>query len=422
MQRKKVLIITCSGGNGLLQAAQAKEDEVLAKNPDAIIIKRDTMVDWMGSWFGALGKFLWNGSQKKGNVLVQVLLLKGQVFVEYMVTFQLFILMFRLLCKEDVDRIIDTQIFGPTAFIKAIRLINWLKKKDLVLEKVMIDLPTKKAEHFFLPIRRLTKKDKPYIKFVTIKPLMDEKENETDFWREKCKLPLKNIIYEPYIVRKCFYKFAPLEKCTENMQLSFSFSSIPEKQEMKSCFSRGPIVFKENKDSFVFSIQPDDFVITILLGSQPSYLGTMGYVERIMELAKKTGKKIYLFIFCAEYKKGKNTLFSNVCNKVISSKDFPESLSIIPFSYQKPEKIAPLLYRTNQSITRSGGGTAMELMAVMRGQIFIHTEALKKAPTRSELLKGIPGHESGAAEYLEKSAQAIIVNPELFYSYMMKNY
>ena len=64
----------------------------------------------------------------------------------------------------------------------------------------------------------------------------------------------------------------------------------------------------------------------------------------------------------------------------------------------------------------------MELIAVVRGQIFIHTESKKKSPSKKDLLKGIPGHESGAAEYLEEKAQAKIVNPELFYSYMSKNY
>lgn len=418
MKQKKVLIITSSGGNGLLQAAQAKEDEVLLKDPDAIIIKKDALMQWMGNSFGSFARHLWNSAQKKGNVLSQVFFLKTQFIVEYFSTPILFICMFRLLMKEDVDRVIDTQVFCTAYFVKAIRLYNWLRKKNLVLEKVMIDLPTKKAGHFFGPIRRCTKKDKQYLKFVTVEPLLQGYKNEEEFWKKSCKLPLKNIVYEPFIVRKCFRKYENLKKCTQKMDLEFCFFSNEEKELMQSIFSKGLIHYTQANDHFNFHIEPDEFVITILLGSQPSYLGSFGYVKKMIEFSRKFDRKTHLFIFCADFDKKKNSLFVDLCKYINSVEDFPKNLSIIPFSYQTQNKIAPLIYRSNQTITRAGGGTAMELLAVMRGEIFIHTENFKKNASKKQLLGGIPGHESGAAEYLEQKREAKIVNPELFYSYI----
>lgn len=421
MSRKKVLIVTCSGGNGLLQAAQAKEDEVLLHDPDTIIIKRDSIMQWTGKAFGIFARHVWNSSQKNGNVFLQVFFLRTQMIAEYLFTLNFFFCMLYLLIKEDVDRVIDTQLFGTAYFIKAIRLYNWYRGKNLVLEKVMIDLPTKKAKHFFSPIKRCTKKDRKYLKFITIFPLTEKNETEELFWKKACKLKLENIIYEPFIVRKCFREYEKLEKCQKKMDLEFCFFSKPEKEMMKSIFSKGSVVFSEQKDRFIFHIEPTNFVMTILLGSQPSYLGSFGYIEKMIAFSRKNSRKTVLFIFCAEFDLKKKSLFVDLGRYIKSIKNFPPSLSIIPFSYQSQDKIAPLLYRSNQTITRAGGGTAMELLAVMHGQIFIHTETVDKNASKKELLKGIPGHESGAAEYLEKKAQANIVNPELFYSYLLES-
>jgi hypothetical protein len=57
----------------------------------------------------------------------------------------------------------------------------------------------------------------------------------------------------------------------------------------------------------------------------------------------------------------------------------------------------------------------MELMAIMSGKSFIHSEAKKgknKTLSREDLLKGIPGWEAGNARYLIKKVNAKLVTPE----------
>jgi hypothetical protein len=111
------------------------------------------------------------------------------------------------------------------------------------------------------------------------------------------------------------------------------------------------------------------------------------------------------------------SLFQKVADLVERAKNYPSNLSIIPFSFQLDDVIAPLFYRSNLTCTRSGGQTAMELMVVCSGEIWIHSETkknpLKKEdPTSEELLKGIPGWEAANALYLKSIKNAKIATPE----------
>jgi hypothetical protein len=88
-------------------------------------------------------------------------------------------------------------------------------------------------------------------------------------------------------------------------------------------------------------------------------------------------------------------------------------------SFQNDETIASVFYRSDLTCTRSGGQTAMELMCVMQGEIWIHSEAIKEpgqteALTMDQLLRGIPGWEAGNAVYLHRFRRAKIVTPETF--------
>ena len=57
----------------------------------------------------------------------------------------------------------------------------------------------------------------------------------------------------------------------------------------------------------------------------------------------------------------------------------------------------------------------MELMAVGRGKIWVHSEAKGKSQyTNEELLQGIPGWESANASYLQNVRNAEIVTPDTF--------
>ena len=113
---------------------------------------------------------------------------------------------------------------------------------------------------------------------------------------------------------------------------------------------------------------------------------------------------------------GKSSLFTKVADYIDQMDDYPRSLSIIPFSFQRDDVIAPLFYRSDLSCTRSGGQTAMELMSVCSGDMWVHSEARsdKRPLTQRELLQGIPAWEAANAVYLQKIRGAKIVTPETF--------
>ena len=110
------------------------------------------------------------------------------------------------------------------------------------------------------------------------------------------------------------------------------------------------------------------------------------------------------------------TLFQRVVDLVTSLADYPSSLTVIPMSFQNEDVIAPLFFRSDITCTRSGGQTAMELMSVARGQIWVHSEAKKEIGTltNEELLAGIPCWESASAAYLQQARNAKIVTPDTF--------
>ena len=128
-----VLIITSSGGGGLLETANAKMQEVLKENPQARVIKKDLLQEWK-----TLGKFcinFWNGSQKKGDVKLLEWIIYMQKFADIIFWPKIFFWALSCLMKDNIDRVIDTQPLGTSPIVKAIRLFNFLRNKKVILEK-----------------------------------------------------------------------------------------------------------------------------------------------------------------------------------------------------------------------------------------------------------------------------------------------
>lgn len=394
LEPKKLLIITSSGGGGLLQTAHAKQQEALAKDPHLVIVKKDLLKDWVP--FGRLFVNVWNSAQKGGKVSIQeVVCVKGQPVWDFFLFPLLFVKALWTIFKEDVDHVIDTQPLGTAAIVKALRVFNWRKKKQIRVEKVLVDLPTKKATHFFTPIKNLSQNSKKALKLVSIAPLLEEGETAEAFWQNMCGLSDRDIHYEEAYVREAFKQYRGKPRTQENVELRIRFKTEEELSLIRN-YSR------IEGQEVVFQIAPSDRVITILLGSQPAKEATLNYVKK----AIATGQpNTYLFVFCGDHKVGKESLFRSV-SQLAASSPFP----VIPFSFQSEKVIAPLFHRSDITCTRSGGQTAMELMSVSTGEIWIHSEAKKG----EDLLAGIPGWESASAVYLQRLYGAKIVTPDTF--------
>lgn len=416
---KKLLIITSSGGGGLLQTATAKEQEARVQDPSVIIIRKDVMKDWVWETMGNFFVHRWNTAQIQGNVAFQSFCAWAQKIVEYVLWPNYFFCALYTFFKEDIDRVIDTQPIGTAPIIRAMRIFNRMRNKQLRLEKVLVDLPTKKATHFFHPIKKLSKKSRKCLKLVTIDPLLEEGQTKEEFWQTHCKLSDTEVHYEDVYVRQAFKKYQGVGKATEAKTLKVRFKSPEELHLMKKTFGRGSISFQEGSHDLHFHIGPQDRVATVLLGSQPASEATLNYVKGFIELAQLTSSgrtPIHLFVFCADFH---GPLFKKVTDWVASVRNYPKHLSIIPFGFQSDDVIAPLFSRSDLTCTRSGGQTAMELICVSNGEMWIHSETKPKHEelTLDDLLAGIPGWESASAAYLHKLHGAKIVTPYTFLSH-----
>lgn len=413
--RKKILIITSSGGGGLIQAANAKEQEIRAEDPDAIVVRKDVMKDWLGvlGWFSTAS---YNSAQRKGNVAALTFFCWAQCMGDYVFWPKMFFGALRTFFQEDIDDVIDTQPLSTSAILTALRIFNWKRKKNVCLKKIVVDLPTKKATHFFAPIKRLSKANRSVLKLITISPLLEEGETAEQFWQTNCRLSEKEVCYEGYYVRNAFRKFQGVLLPQDPMKIKLSTKSPEEAKLMADSFEKGTIQANILNGEAVFQIDPADRMITLLLGSQPAEHATLNYVKRFISLLHDINDtKIHLFVFCAEHKPGSDSLFRKVSSYVHGLIDYPKHISIIPFSFQNDEGIAPLFFRSDLTCTRSGGQTAMELMSVCKGEVWIHSEANGVGDLSLEqLLKGIPGWESANALYLHKRRGAKVVTPETF--------
>lgn len=414
MQLKhKVLLVTSSGGGGLLQAAKAKEQEIVDAHPNAVILERDVMKHWIWRPLGRSFVALWNRAQMRGDVSTQTFFGGGGLIIAECIFWpHIFFYSLYTLFKEKIDRVIDTQIFGTSAMLKAIRIYNKLRGMKVVLEKVLVDLPTRRANHFFQPIRALSEKDRKLFRLVTIAPLLQDGESEEEFWKKHCRLTPNELCYEEYYVRRAFRKARHLEEVPSRL---FVRAKTPQEREaVLKVATHGKIDVHDHPEGIQCTIGPDVCVLTLLLGSQPANNATLEYVQQIaLAAARAPHRTICLFVFLAEFRTHSDSLFAKVLSWFHAHQNFPKNLTIVPMSFQQDDVIAPLFVRSNATCTRSGGQTAMELMAVSRGKIWIHSEA--KGPTfdRETLLKGIPVWESENAVYLEKARGANLVTPEL---------
>lgn len=418
MKKTKILIITSTGGSGHIQAARAKRAMLLQENPDYEIVEKDLMQDIFGCGFGPLFVQMWNKAQKKGKT--HTLEMYGQLAVFFgVISFiPVYYRLLSLLVKEQFDRIIDVQPNATSAIARAVRAYERITGIRLTIEKFVIEFPTDRVIHYFKQIKRLTSIDRSYLKLITMSPLTAKNETDEMFWKKNCRLPLKQVSYEAPLIRESFYDYQIKERDPEEVfLLSIDVPNAIDRLCILQALNRGPLPFSENDEKIDLVIQPDLKVVTMMLGSQPAHKATLRYVDHFIEMAAKTERNICLFVFCANQTNEDMPLIESITKRVTRNEDHPKNLTILPMPYQKDDVIAPLYHRSDATITRSGGVTSMELMAVSRGKIWIHTE---KPLQNDDLLKvkiwGMPRWEEGNALYLKAKKGADLVCPDTFVS------
>jgi UDP-N-acetylglucosamine:LPS N-acetylglucosamine transferase len=416
----KVLILTASGGGGLLTAAIAKEQEAKRNNPNAKVITYDIMKE---SHIGRMGVKLYNTLQRKGDVFWLVRLTNLQKYFESIFSPGAFFTVLTTLFKHNIDHIIDTQPLSATAIIRAIKLYNKIKKKNVILEKIIVDYPTKYCDHFFRNIRNLSKRNKKLVKIVCLSPLLDPGQTHEQFWHKHTRMSMENISYNGYPIREAFIKYKGKElNKDEPYPVLIRTKNDLEKDYVLANLKRTDSKYSSNNNDIHISLDHCDKMVTILLGAQPAFSGTFDYVKQFYEVSKglKSNIRYFMFVYCDGSRIKKKNLFVEICKFIKNEKNYPKNIVIVPMSYQNDDVIASLFFRSNVTITRSGGQTGIEIMEVSKGANFIHSEIKNKlnmSITQEDLLKGILKWEGGNALLIQQRTGAEFITPHLFSKY-----
>ncbi|MCB1080411.1 MAG: hypothetical protein KDK69_01190, partial [Chlamydiia bacterium] len=299
--KKKLLLITSSGGGGHLQAAQAQRLKALSEDPSTEILQRDILIDWVGKRFGKGFVYLWNISQKKGNLKLLTFLSMNIPVADFLFYLHIFSRVLITIVKEDIDQVIDTQPVGTSAIIRAIKWARKITNKPLKLEKIVTELPTDKVHHFFKPIKSLKPPSRSFLKLITTTPLLNQNQTADAFWQKNCGLTENEVCYESFPLRPSFKKFQNvLRQTNERMSIEIHVHSAEEKFLIADTIKHGSLHSEIYRDKIVITIEPTDKVSTILLGSQPTEEATIKYVKHYIEMMKKADpiERHLLFVFC----------------------------------------------------------------------------------------------------------------------------
>jgi len=405
----KVLVITTSGGAGILQAAKAKAEELKDADPDVKIIQKDLMLDFVGKKIGLPGVALYNKTQQDGKVLLLQFLFNMRSLIDVFLWMKIFYSVSRILFKENIERVIDMQPVGTAAVIRAIRFFNMIRGKNLFMEKFFVDLPSKKNTHYFHGIKKLSNKNRKYLRVFTIKPFVEQGESYQQFWKKYCNLDESHITYYQYPLRSGFKPYIGKEKKGE-VDIDITVKNLQEKLLIEKTASLGTIPIENRENVLRFHVGKEDRVYVIMLGSQPSRDATFNYVNNFMHLVQQKfskDKKYHLFVFCADYENSKRDLFTRIYNHLSQEKNYPTNFNVIPISFQQDSIIAALYNRSDLTITRSGGQTVMELIEVAHGHCWVHSEAKDE----EDIFSGLPSWEAGNVFYLNEIKKGQITTP-----------
>lgn len=436
------LIITSSGGGGHKVAGDAILQKKLQKHKGASAKELDVMRSscCYGSWLGRKCTDAWDKAQAEGDVDKQYRLFKFQAVSEAFFFIGTFFTVFNQLIRGEKlpEKVICTQPFHLFAITSAVRLANVIcfkqERKIKRVELYYTDLPTEKAKHFQQSLKRLhwiSKKGFELIRVHAPEPI-SKTMSPAEFWEKHTSLQPHQVKVENMPVGNMFKDPGSLPLPGAKTELEIQRLTQTEQVQMQK-------LHPDQKGSF--KIESADQVGLVMLGSVPEKQAILHYVDEMIAASKECkvdneGHNVYLFVACGSHafngkvpdKKcgaypmlNENCLYNQVCTKILEA-NLPARVKIVPFIGQP---VARIFGRSNISLTRSGGITSGEILALKsrdgdNKRVLIHS-SLTKIPEGSEeeksnaLLERIPLWENGNADYLtcHKDVKAKIVNPQL---------
>jgi hypothetical protein len=296
--------------------------------------------------------------------------------------------------KVEPEFLISTQAFCISAIVSAMRAVNHERKWNMHMHVHLTDLPSKKAVHFFPSMRKVA--DYPALReLVTLHaapPITKNGQTEAEFWEKYCG-KIKVITGDKFPLQKAFIDTAGLKEELEKPESSVKIKlNNPEESAFiqqglsETCEARSAFREKEVE----LKIKKDDKLAFLMLGSVPTEESVKEWLDNIVLESEHADRyrQHYFFMYCGKPSSDieKNELLPQVNEKIKQLKaanKLPMNFSIIPFSYQSDDVIAFMMARSDLCVTRSGGLTSMQLLAIDRAdlpkrenkKVLIHSEA-----------------------------------------------
>jgi len=368
----------------------------------------------------------WDAAQRRGDLKALANMIQQQWLVDPVFGHQ---------CKNYLRKVLEgTELprFGPpTALISTqpllLKSLAAVAKADAqVVDLFMTDLPTKEAVHFFEPLKAMQNHAPDLAKLVrlhTVAPAGTEagesaKQRAMQVISQASGLPAQQVVIEPF-----------LPVATE-----FINNGLPKPGEAIKVRMKGQIPREERflggttKD---FDIAAADTVVLVMLGSQPTVSAMKSYLSASLLLGSVNANdgKHWVFLACGQpdvpaYRQ----LYEDVVKVAEQVNAESQHLRIVPFTGQP---VSLIMGRADATVTRSGGMTSGELLALAaRGdtrRVLLHVEVpmggSDVAPQEQQayavwessvLGRGMVPWEAGNARYLMTQLGARLVTPAMF--------
>lgn len=451
------LIVTSSGGGGHLVAAKNLQQELLEEHEQRLqrghellaqsrhLLSKDVrvavegaleellrqppvqLIDLMKSPctnFGLipLGDFMseqWNRKQRAGDIKGLKLLVKQQPWTQVVFGAQCESYMAEVFAGNNAFQVPPTQIYTVQPLL--LESLLAATPPDVSVELFMTDLPTAEAVHFFQPLLRISEKLRGPWKDKLILHSLPAALGGADELERLSGVPQQMTKLE---------KFMPVNQAFKRPQ------GLPSPKEMVALKLKAQLPAEErflSKLGNPLVIQEQDEVILVMLGSQPTASAVKAYAKESLKLPIPAQKR-YVLLAC-----GKPTVedYAELYQEVASMGSESHTV-LVPFTGQDAKE---MLGRADMTITRSGGLTAGELLALRsrasdRKRVLLHVEPVDSGDAtramanrlaeenpgkevlqqafRDGMLEGMVPWEAGNARYLVTAAGADLVTPETF--------
>ncbi len=417
-------VFTLAAGTGHLQAATRVQQDLRRLYPDQKIIEQETMELIWGKFISQIGNAHFNSRLAAEDISSVNQAVFGQHVQDTVLLPWQFIRIFCALLCNDITHVVSTQSIGLKALMLAARAVNCVRHlfhiqlPPVKVSLVMTELPNTDTVNFLPFIRRLDAEDRKIFQLITTKPLVGEGQTEEEFWRDQCHLSLADheVVYDALPIRPAFETMAAKNDPVE--QLSVRIGSDSEKEQIRKCMHNAHQLVEAGNQLHV-PVKQEDEVTFLMLGGQACVEATKEYVRKLIQLAKnkEAPSDHYLFVCCGR-NQNNESLFNQIYHLVQEAKakgEIPPHLNIVPLSFQTDAEIAPMIARSTRSITKSGGLISMELHALAKNKIFLHSSyhGDSTQATEEELRqKGMSTWEGGNARFLSHFHGAHIVTPQ----------